>query len=176
MRRTWENTSRLLPDTDMREIMMRMRFSKRCTALEQLRDFYRRFAVLGFIMAAVGPWWPFSRIVAPEWRIPLAVMICAYFLTGATMDTILWRRISRIDVVTMPVGEVAAIAHSCRRFHHQCMAVLLVAACVMIGMIIAAFDRGFMTVAILLGVVVGAVIGLTAYFRIMRSYRDLDEE
>lgn len=170
----WQDTGRRLTDKNI-DIDLSL-LNRRMTALDELRRFYRRFATLGFVMAAVSLIWLTSPLIVSAWRIPLVIIQSAYFLLAAIMDTILFCRVSAIDVLTMPVGNVAAAARKCRRFHHLCMAILLPFAACLVTVFYFAIGGGYFAIGIFVGAVVGIAIGINVYLDIMRSYRYLTED
>lgn len=172
----WNSTNGLLSDNEMSEFMSRTRLTRRITALEKLQRQYRKFSIIGFVMAGISPLWLHSTIVIHDRRIILVAVMACYFITAAIMDLILCRKIGEIDVLTMPVGKVASLARACRRFHHRCMAVLIPFAIIIVGTIIYALGANVYIIAgVSSGLIIGVGIGLNVYFRMMRSYRDIEE-
>lgn len=180
MKKAWRNSAgkiRLSGCGDVDRMSDLSVFGKQ-TSLQRLSRNYIRFSRVSLFMCFFSLVFIHFDIFPPEVRVLLTFLLCIYFATASVMDYWLYIKTSSIDVFTMRVGEVAAIARRCRRRHHQFMLVLLPFAMVIFGMFIYfPFKEGdSVWVGAVVGGAFGGAIGLRKYLQMMRDYRRLSEE
>lgn len=146
--------------------------ARKSTAQDRLWRRYRRMGFMAIFCAfALFP------MMTHFWGWPLAAAFSVYALLGAAMDFSLWRRVKAIDIVAMPVAEVASRAAACRRTHHLYMAILIPIALTLLGLLAAAcIDDQAALWGMSAGLAVGLAVGASTYLRIMREYRHLASE
>lgn len=140
----------------------------RQTNLDYIASTYRRFVILaaGIVLPGAYALWHLDAPAATPW-IYIAVMVIA----GA-VDFTLWRRTRAINPATMSVSEVAARAAANRRIHLASQLVLLPLAIVFLALMLIGADP-YMRGGIICGAIVGGLVGLRFWRRIMRNYREL---
>ncbi len=180
MKKAWRNSAgkiRLTGSDNIDRMSGLSVFSKQ-TSLQRLSRNYMRFSRLSLFMCFFSLVFIHFDIFPPVGRVLLTVLLCIYFAMASVMDYWLYVKTSSIDVFTMRVGEVAAIARRCRRRHHQFMLALLPFAMVIFGIIVYfPFKEGdSVWVGAVVGGVCGGAIGLRKYMQMMRDYRRLSEE
>lgn len=147
----------------------------RLTALERLARRYRRFASVSTVLIAVMPLYFRNDIFSESWRLTLTLTFCLYFTIAAVMDWWLYAGVSRIDVVNMPVSDVATKALFYRKWHHRFIALLIPAAITLVLLLVLALTDN--SVPMLAGMFAGAAFGLfigtRQYLRFMSDYKNL---
>ena len=147
---------------------------KRTTSLEQLMRNYRRFAGLAILCIPCG--FSFYQLIQRgEILTSPAVMILfiAAMALSAGVDLYLYNRLKEIDLLSMPVTEVADRARNCRRIHLLSQLVLLPMVRAFIIMVAVSSTTVFLRWGLLCGALVGMIIGFGKWLEIMRSYRAL---
>lgn len=175
LRSAWSTMGKSLPeqpaDNDTGNL------NGRKTALDRLRDRYRRFRLVSALLI-FGSFMIFSRgqLFDSNLNLYLGIAYAAYFATSCAMDYVLWRGLGTIDPVTMSVTEVARHALRYRKLHLQFIAILLPLALGLLGFTAYAFsaDRYFLY-GMLSGAIIGAAIGTFQFRRFMADYRRLSE-
>ena len=143
--------------------------ARRSTAQDRLWRRYRRMCLMSVALSAA-----LFIMMMRMGSVALAISFSAYALVASAMDLYLWLRIKAIDIVAMPVAEVARRATQCRRVHLIFMAVLIPMAIALIAAMAAFFidDEAALT-GMAIGGIVGLAIGTATFLRIMREYRHL---
>lgn len=146
----------------------------RLTALERLARRYRRFASISTVFIVVMPLYFRNDIFSESWRLTLMLSFCVYFAIAAGMDWWLYAGVNSIDVVNMPVSEVASKALFYRKWHHRFMALLIPAAAALLTLLVIALTDNSvpMLVGIGAGAAFGLLIGTLQYRRFMSDYRN----
>lgn len=144
------------------------------TALDSLASKYKRFAIVGLVMIVFS----LTNYLNPSFLINNRLLIClymaVYFAVVSCMDFWLYGQIKDIDITAMSVSEVAERAQYCRKRHLQFMAILIPLA--VIFLILMAYSLWGNTPALIgmsVGAVVGLIIGINLFLRIMSDYRRL---
>lgn len=177
MRNAWRATADALGKEAASESFARgVRFGKTQTALDNLHRRYRRFVAISLMsivmvwLLVVNPGSPFGG----EWVFGLVATV--FFLTSASIDYWLMRRVGEIDCVSWPVSEVVARAMLCRRRHLQSIVVLIPFAFVVIGVMVWTVGADIHTLyGMCAGGAGGLLIGSLALRRFLRDYRALNE-
>ena len=154
-----------------------LRLVRQTTSLTKLADRYKRFMVFSILWSVITPVIMYRLSVefgiTPTWLVPALftfIMVC-----GAATDYYLYARISRIDVLTMGVAEVAAESLKCRKLHVQYVCVMLPFALGVVGLTVYLM-RGdqWIVNGMLIGGAVGLVIGVAYLYRFMRDYSKIN--
>ena len=146
---------------------------RQVTALERLRNRYKRFSLIAFIMIFWCPLFAVSEPIIP-YKPYIAIAFGVFFLTCSVMDRWLYMGVGSIDCATMSVTEVARLALFYRKRHFQFqivlipMALALVAAVIYFSSAHPAFIYG-----IIFGLLVGLCIGWFQFLKFMRDYKNL---
>lgn len=148
------------------------------TAGDELARTYRRFMVIGIIMALAFPSYlmgaHLSAAVSMSARAICAVLFALYFAAAACMDAWLLQGVRAINPAFMSVNEIITRARRLKRMHHVFMCILLPFAIVCVGVFIwLMVDNVYMLAGICVGGIVGLAVGLSMYFRMMREYREM---
>lgn len=144
------------------------------TALDNLRERYRRFMILGFVMCMVTPTMLTRRIFPGEGMRWISLAFIVYFLTCAFMDLYLYRGIKQIDCVRMPVAEVIRLAAFYRKRHLLFVAILIPLACMLLAaMFLVAGGDAYFAIGMGAGALVGILLGTQALRRFLKDYRDI---
>lgn len=151
-----------------REMMNYIWSNKVCSAREKLMFQYRRFIFVGSIMAVTMS---LTRGDLFPWYLKIAFV--SFFLIAAAMDLYLYRGIKSIDVNTFTVNDVARKALFYRRRHHIFQVILLAIGVPMLSVQFWIATESYMRWGMLTGIIVGLVIGISAYLSIMRNYKSL---
>lgn len=175
MKKAWNDTGNSLgnrsqtPDPNI--------IAAKKTSLDSLRDRYRRFFTIGFIMAAVSfIMFGHSNMLPEEFRLPVSMAFFLYFIIAALMDLWLWKELGRINPVTMTVTEVAGKAMLYRKRHLQFMIVLIPMAITLIGLLCYAFSSEiYFIYGVATGAVLGIIFGIREFRRFMADYRRLSD-
>lgn len=177
MRQAWADT-----DTRLRRIENRLGIGttaidaasadRRRTALDNLARRYRRFSILGLVMAVVSIFYIFGDILPGERERWVWLGFIAYFAIVSVMDNWLYRGISSIDVAAMHVKEVTRLTLRYRRWHLIFIAILLPLAATLITLMLAAagFELYF-TFGAVAGLIVGLAIGLRQLLAFLSDYK-----
>lgn len=180
MKKAWRNSAGKIRPSGCGDYdrMSQTSMFGRQTSLQRLSRNYIRFSRLSLFMCFFSFVFIHNEAFPQDGRVLLTILLCVYFATASVMDYWLYLKTSSIDVLTMRVKEVAAIARRCRRRHHLFMLVLLPFALVIFGIIVYFPSR--QGNAIWLGAVAGGVagvaLGLRKYLQMMGDYRRLSEE
>lgn len=146
--------------------------SCKSSAQDRLWRRYKRMCLMALAFAFV-----LFPMMLHLWPWPLALAFSLYALTASAMDYYLWQGVKAINIVEMPVAEVARLAARCRRLHHRFMAVLVPIA---VGLVIAlgatVIDDKYALLGMAAGGAFGLSFGLITYLRMMREYKSLTEE
>ena len=90
------------------------------------------------------------------------------------MDLYLWKSLKRLDFNTMGVETIAEQARFYRKRHHLFQVILIIIAIPLLTMlIIHNINDKYMLAGCLCGLIIGVLVGLNAYYRIMNDYREL---
>ena len=148
------------------------------SAQQRLMDMYKRFAIIsllcvGWMPLMISRWQDVFSYSSTTYRIMVVILCALYFLTASTMDFCLYRGVRAIDIARMPISEVSTRAIRLKRSHHICQLTLIPLAIILLTLMIWPIASSAALIGIATGGVVGLAIGLTAYFRMMRSYRTL---
>lgn len=144
------------------------------TALDNLRERYRRFMILGFTMCTVTPMLLTRQLFAGYSTGWITLAFIAYFLTCAFMDMYLYQGIKRIDCVRMPVAEVIRLAAFYRKRHLQFVAILIPLACVMLALLFMTTGGDkYLGIGMVTGALTGVLLGTLALRRFLKDYRDI---
>lgn len=150
---------------------------RRLTALERLKRSYKRFSILGFVMILMTGCTALNGSLLSlvgDNLVWFCVVWCLYFATCSIMDAWLYHGISKIDIATMPVNMVAEMALYYRKRHLQFIAILLPWALALVGFLLYyTIDDRYMAIAICIGFLAGAVIGVYKLMEFMADYRSL---
>ena len=148
--------------------------ARRRTALDNLARRYRRFSILGLVMAVVSIFYIFGDILPGDKGRWVWLGFVAYFATVSVMDNWLYRGISSIDVAAMPVEEVTRLTLRYRRWHRIFIAILLpLAAALLTLMLAAAGFEPYFTLGAVAGLIVGLAIGLRQLLAFLADYRSM---
>lgn len=175
MKLAWKETSDCLDkckmeNNELREMILN---GKRKTSLEQLASRYKRFSIIGIIMAIVSVFF-YMQVFNEEVRIITKILMTVYFSTCFVMDYWLYRGVSSIDCQTMSVSEVSSMALYYKKKHLQFMMVLIPFAIVVLGFMFYSFiDDEFILYAAICGAILGLAIGLKEFFQFMNDYKTL---
>lgn len=145
---------------------------KRTTSLDLLKRNYLRFAILSLICIPGG--FCFYRLIEQgEILVSPAVIILfvAAMAFSACVDFYLYSRLKEVDLLSMPVSEVADRAWKCRRTHLLAQLVLLPMVLAFIITVAVASTTDYLRWGLLCGALIGLVIGFGKWLEIMRSYR-----
>lgn len=149
------------------------------TALERLRQRYKRFMILGFICAAILPCWYYPLVTNQLVEFPIwgIMYMTVYFLCAAIMDWTLIQRIDAINVFKMPTSEVIRKAYACRKLHLTYIAILAPLAFGLVGIFLwQNWDNVYVLAGIISGFVAGLAIGLYQLTEFLKDYRSLTSE
>ena len=179
MRQAWADT-----DARLRRIENRLGIGttaidagtadRRRTALDNLARRYRRFSILGLVMAVVSIFYIFGDILPGDKGRWVWLCFAAYFATVSVMDNWLYRGIRSIDVAAMPVEEVTRLTLRYRRWHLIFIAILLPLAAALLTMMLATvgFELHF-TLGAVAGLIVGLAIGLRQLLAFLADYKTM---
>lgn len=157
--------------------LAQMALKRRYTVFDNLRNRYRRFALISLLMVGVMSLYSLGKVWPGEYGVWISLAMSVFFIIASVLDYSLYRCLGRIDIETMPVSEVNAIVKSCRRRHLQYMAILIPMVAVLFGFILwQAIDDEYMLISYIVGAVVGLAIGIIQYNRFMDDYRYLYRE
>ena len=177
LRRAWKEGFRAASSHDYDELIDINNSNQRKTALENLAERYKRFAILGTAMILVSTCYLNAHIFPEPYNIILACGMMVYFAIAAMMDWWLYRGVKSIDIYRESVSEVSRRARYYRRRHLQFMAVLVpIMIALLVVMFTATISNRYMTAGLIAGALFGLVIGLFALTRFMDEYRSLTSE
>lgn len=148
------------------------------SAQQRLEMMYQRFSLgallcAGWIPLMVSRLWEVFAYPSTGYRIAVMVVVSFYFLTAAAMDFHLYRAVRAIDLGRMSVTEVAARAIKLKRRHHLFQIMLIPLAIGVLALMVWPIADTAALIGMGAGGAVGLALGLTAYRRMMRSYRTM---
>lgn len=147
---------------------------RRKTALQNLAQRYRRFAIMALCVMPASFSFFNRHIYSPTWGLWSFIVFNTVMIAGSIFDWWLYRQISSISVATMPVIDVVKKAWICRKRHLQFIAIFLPVDLLFIGLLYAASDRSiYFTCGIIAGFVFGTTIGLKNLFRFLADYKEV---
>lgn len=147
------------------------------SAQENLAAYYRRFSRAAFMCAVVFPivyGIPHGVIEYPSllYHLIVAGACLIFFLSGGIMDLYLYNGVMDINLVNMPVSEVRRSAIGLKKMHHIFQMILIPLAIVTLGIMMYPILYQVWIGAVF-GAVVGLAIGINAYRKMMRDYKEL---
>lgn len=147
---------------------------KRTTSLETLMSTYRRFSILaiGCILCSVSF---YQLIQSGEISAPPAVVILyiATMAIASVVDGYLYHSLKEIDLLSMTVSEVSRRATACRRVHLLSQLVLFPLMLAFIITVAICTTSAYLRYGILAGALLGLILGLNIWLKMMRTYRTL---
>ncbi len=177
MEQTWKDGFSNESPENLQRLCDSLIGSRRQNSLDSLADRYRRFMMLGFGMTLVSITFIFGHIFPRPFNYWIGITMWAYFLTGALMDTYLFRGIRSINIYKEGVAEVARQTRHYRRRHLQFMAILIPWMLLILVLMCCAFlPNEYMLWGIAFGFIVGLAIGLRQFFKFMEEYKELSAE
>ena len=166
------NETRFSPSD--REYVNEVINGKRRTALQKLACRYRRFSNVGLLMIAWSSLLMFNNILPEGTKVYFSIAFATYFLMCSIMDRWLYQGVSRIDCVSMAVGEVSRLATFYRKRHLQFMIILIPIAIALLGSFIYVMvDNIYFIYGVICGAVIGLAIGIFQFMEFMADYRDV---
>ena len=172
MKQQWNDLNKrieALEDANSRQID-RMRLSKLKTAQDRLVSTYQRFSIIAPLMVLLSLMWIENRFIGPT----IACYFMVFFAIAGLMDLYLWKSLKRLDFNTMGVETIAEQARFYRKRHHIFQVILIIIAIPLLTMlIIHNINDKYMLAGCLCGLIIGVLVGLNAYYRIMNNYREL---
>lgn len=175
LRKAWSETGEALPSDGNKHESQNL--NKQKTALDNLRDRYRSFWIMGLCLAfgTFMIFWNKEELIGSNTK-PLAISYSIYSLICFCFDFWLWRGVRTINPVTMDVSEVASRALFYHKRHLQFMCILLPLAVLLVGFTAYVFQsETYMVWGIVVGVIIGAILGIMQFRRFMASYRQLSD-
>lgn len=178
MRNAWRATADALGKEAASESFAHgMRTGRVQTALDSLRGRYRRFVAVS-LMSIVMVWLLVLNPGSPfggGWI--FGAVATVFFLTSASIDYWLMRRVGEIDCVRWPVCDVVARARLCRKRHLQSIVVLIPFAFAVIGVMVWTVGADIYTLyGMCFGGAVGLLAGSLVLRRFLRDYRKINDK
>ena len=178
IKQTWNEAARRFYNPTPEELL-KMYQSGKSTALENLSKKYRRFSILGLVMALLSIQFLINKalILDDSMRYIVTIAFILYFALASSIDYRLSKGVASIDCYTMSVSEVAAKALYYKKIHHRSMIILIPFALALIGLLgYALRSEEWFVIGIVCGFIVGAIIGVHQYLEFMSLYRQLTSE
>ncbi|MDE6279078.1 MAG: hypothetical protein K2M05_03815 [Paramuribaculum sp.] len=178
IKQTWNDAARRFYNPTPEELM-KMYQSGKTTALDNLAQKYRRFSILGFVMALLSIQFLINKalILDDSMRYIVTIAFMLYFALASSIDHWLSKGVASINCYTMPVSEVAAKALYYKKIHHRSMIILIPFALALIGLLgYALRSEEWFILGIACGFLVGAIIGVRQYIEFMSLYRRLTSD
>ncbi len=149
---------------------------RKLTALQSLARRYRRFSIIALAVIPCSLGMLNLQFMTEHTRLILVIGYAAFMFVSSVMDSWLSRGISSIDCSRMSVSEVARKAMFYRKRHLQFMMVLLPLAFALVGYIIFNSTASvYLCAGIIVGVLLGAAMGLRGFFDFMADYHTLTD-
>ncbi len=147
------------------------------SAQDDLARMYGTFAIFSAIFTVVGPIVMYKMADEfvnpwfPSWLI--AALFFPYFLGASLMDTWLYFRTKEIDVARWPMDAVSRSAVRIRKRHHLFMMILIPYMLILLSMMIFGSLNMYLVYGMITGAIIGGLIGLRAYHRMMADLRSM---
>lgn len=179
IKQIWDQTDSRLTELERQtaDLARQSRETRRRTALERLIERYRRFSIVGILLAVMIMMQTISGFYQGPYGIAAGVTGVLLGCICSIMDRWLWAKLKAIDITRMGVAEVSARAILCRRRHLQFICFSVPMLFLMIAFILLSKDVNiYMIYGIISGALVGFVLGLRELACFLSDYRTLSQD
>lgn len=179
IKQIWDQTDSRLTELERQtaDLARQSRDTRRRTALESLIDRYKRFSIVGILLAVMIMMQTLSGFYQGPYGIAAVVTGVLLGCICSVMDRWLWMKLKGIDVSRMGVAEVSACAILCRRRHLQFICISVPMAFLMVLFILLSKNVNiYMIYGIISGALVGFLLGLRELSRFLSDYRTLSQD
>lgn len=154
------------------------RLNKMKTALDRLRDRYRRgcdWAIVGTIALTVIflfiPW------INDNYRVSLAITSALVMSANSYMMYWLWRGLMKIDPLTMSISQVSIMARHYKKCHLRYIMIGYPLAIIWVGyfMYVSSHSEFGNIEGIVIGGIIGSIFGFYGLWKDLRDFRNLSE-
>lgn len=146
------------------------------SAQEDLATTYKRFSRVSLCCAVIFPIiYGFPGVFQYPtllYHIIVAAASFIFFCTAGIMDLYLTNGVQDIDIATMPVTEVRILAINLKKLHHIFQIILIPMAVVLLGVMCYPVIKQ-VWIGMIIGGIIGLSIGITAYLKMMRDYKEI---
>lgn len=179
IKQIWDETdarlSRLERQTE--DLARQGRDNRRRTALDRLMERYRRFSIIGLLLAVMIVMQTLAGFYEGPYGIAVGITGVLLGCICSLMDRWLYLKLKEIDIARMTVAEVSKRALLCRRRHLQFICFSLPMVLLMILFIMLSKNLNlYMIYGMIGGFVFGLALGLRELFKFLSDYRTLSED